>query len=156
MPRLSGQRPNPLHPASAIPCALLGLALLLSAGVAWGQATESDDIEAAGLLPSAPQAQVNVEAPPAAASDPRSTPDKPVVTIAPHAEDSRWWISGQANIIYQGRLPFHSAYEGPNSFRNSAEYKTSLVGTLFTAIRPTRSSRYNTDLILDVESAGGR
>jgi high affinity Mn2+ porin len=82
--------------------------------------------------------------------------DAPVVTMAPHPEDSRYWISGQANIIFQGRLPFHSLYEGTNSFRNSAEYKTSLIGTLYTAFRPTRSTRYNTDLILDVESAGGR
>ncbi len=68
----------------------------------------------------------------------------------------RYWLSGQANVIYQGRLPFHSAYQGPNSFRNSAEYKTSLIGTLYTALRPTQSVRYSTDLILDVESAGGR
>ncbi|MGB7549695.1 MAG: carbohydrate porin, partial [Terracidiphilus sp.] len=67
-----------------------------------------------------------------------------------------YWLSGQANIIYQGRLPFHSPYQGPNSFRNSAEYKTSLIGTLYAALRPTRSVRYTTDLILDIESAGGR
>ncbi len=82
--------------------------------------------------------------------------DPPVVTMAPHSEDSLYWISGQANIIFQGRLPFHSPYEGTNSFRNSAEYKTSLIGTLYTAVRPTRSIRYATDFILDVESAGGR
>jgi hypothetical protein len=74
----------------------------------------------------------------------------------PHAEGARYWLSGQANVIFQGRLPFHSPYEGPNSFRNSAEYKTSMVETLYTALRPTGSVRYNTDLILDVESAGGR
>jgi high affinity Mn2+ porin len=74
----------------------------------------------------------------------------------PHPEGARYWISGQANVIFQGRPPFHSLYQGPNSFRNSAEYKTSLVETLYTAVRPTRSIRYNTDLILDFESAGGR
>jgi hypothetical protein len=74
----------------------------------------------------------------------------------PHPEGSPFWVSGQANIIYQGRLPFHSLYEGPNSFRNSAEYKTSLVGTFYTAWRPTRSIRFNTDLIFDLEAAGGR
>ena len=82
--------------------------------------------------------------------------DDPPLTMFPHPEGSRYWISGQANIIFQGRLPFHSPYEGPNSFRNSAEYKTSLVGTLYTALRPTKSIRYNTDLIFDMESAGGR
>jgi high affinity Mn2+ porin len=83
-------------------------------------------------------------------------PNPIVVSMAPHGEDSRWWVSGQANIIFQGRIPFHSPYQGPNSFRNSAEYKTSLLGTLYTAWRPFRSARYNNDLILDVESAGGR
>lgn len=80
----------------------------------------------------------------------------PMLTVFPHPEGRRYWISGQANIIFQGRVPFHSPYEGPNSFRSSAEYKTSVVGTLYTAARPTTSVRYNTDLILDVESAGGR
>ena len=83
-------------------------------------------------------------------------PQDPVVTMFPHPENSQYWLSGQANIIYQGRLPFHSPYQGTNSFRNSAEYKTSLLGTVYTAMRPTHSIRFNTDLILDVESAGGR
>ena len=62
--------------------------------------------------------------------------DPPITSMFPHPENSSWWLSGQANIIFQGRLPFHSLYEGPNSFRNSAEYKTSMVGTLYTALRP--------------------
>ena len=82
--------------------------------------------------------------------------DAPIVSMAPHPEDARWWISGQANIILQGRPAFHSAYEGTNSFRNSAEYKTSLIGTLYLAARPNRSIRYATDFIYDEESAGGR
>jgi hypothetical protein len=86
----------------------------------------------------------------------RESPEAPVLTMAPHPEDSRYWLSGQANIIFQGRLPFHSLYQGTNSFRNSAEYKTSLLGTIYTVLRPTRSIRYNTDLILDLESSGGR
>jgi hypothetical protein len=83
-------------------------------------------------------------------------PEEPVVSMAPHHGNNRFWLSGQANIIFQGDLPFHSPYEGTNSFRNAAEYKTSLLGTLYTALRPTRSIRYSTDLILDVESSGGR
>jgi hypothetical protein len=85
-----------------------------------------------------------------------SPPPDPQITMFSHPEGARWWVSGQANVIFQGRLPFHSPYQGPNSFRNSAEYKTSLVETLYTAVRPTRSIRYNTDLVLDFESAGGR
>ena len=90
----------------------------------------------------------------AALSDPQK--DEPVLTMFPHPEDARYWISGQANIIYQGRLPFHSLYQGTNSFRNSAEYKTSMVGTFYTALRRNRSTRFNTDLIFDLEAAGGR
>jgi high affinity Mn2+ porin len=127
--------------------------------------------DAGAQLPPAPQPQiasavngaVNQREPdkPASAVPPDQKPAKeeapdPVVTMFPHPEGRRYWISGQANIIFQGRLPFHSPYEGPNSFRSSAEYKTSLVGTLYTAVRPTKSVRYNTDLIFDMESAGGR
>ena len=91
-----------------------------------------------------------------AKSTPEDPPETPVLTMFPHPEDARYWISGQANIIFQGRLPFHSLYEGTNSFRNSAEYKTSMVGTAYTALRRNRSVRYNTDFIFDMESAAGR
>jgi len=86
----------------------------------------------------------------------REPQDPPVVAMAPHPEDGIYWISGQANFIFQGRLPFHSAYQGLNSFRNSAEYKTSMVGTLYTALRRNRSTRFNTDFIFDLEAAEGR
>ncbi|HXR40731.1 MAG TPA: hypothetical protein VN776_16625 [Terracidiphilus sp.] len=82
--------------------------------------------------------------------------DAPVVSMAPHSEDSLWWISGQANIIIQGDLPFHSPYEGTNSFLGRGEYKTSMVGTLYTALRPNHSIRYSTDFIFDLEAAEGR
>ena len=82
--------------------------------------------------------------------------DAPVVAMAPHPENQLWWISGQANIILQGGLPFHSPYQGKNSFIGRGEYKASLVGTVYTALRRNRSVRYNTDFIFDMESAGGR
>jgi hypothetical protein len=99
---------------------------------------------------------VNIEQASQDSQTPVEDKDEPFVTMAPHHEGSRYWLSGQANIIFQGRLPFHSPYQGPNSFRNSAEYKTSMVGTLYAAMRPTMSVRYNTDLIFDLEAAEGR
>jgi high affinity Mn2+ porin len=92
---------------------------------------------------------------PGGPEEPAQDSNAPLLTMLPHPAH-RWWISGQANIIFQGRPAFHSAYQGVNSFRNSAEYKTSMVGTAFGVVRPTSSIRYNTDLILDLESAGGR
>src|SRR4030088_596808 len=37
-------------------------------------------------------------------------------TMFPHSETSRFYIAGQANIIFQAHGPFHSPYQGPNSF----------------------------------------
>jgi high affinity Mn2+ porin len=79
----------------------------------------------------------------------------PSLSMAPH-NSSRYWISGQANIILQGDLPFHSPYQGAHSFIGQGEAKASYVGTLFTALRPTPSVRYSTDFVLDIESTGGR
>jgi hypothetical protein len=92
----------------------------------------------------------------AATPPPPATEEGPIVTMAPYHSNGRYWLSGQANIIFQGDLPFHSPYVGTNSFLSGTQYKTSLLGTLYTALRPTRSIRYNTDLIFDMESAGGR
>jgi len=149
---------------------LLKLMLAVACYTALCVGARGGQVSGAGTqLPSAPQPQVELQAQAqipspdkAAGTDvPGQKPAEkqaadPVVTMFPHPEGRRFWISGQANIIFQGRLPFHSPYEGVNSFRSSAEYKTSMVGTLYTAVRPTTSVRYNTDLILDLESAAGR
>ncbi len=146
---------------------LAALALLATAAALCAQAPAAPAATPIDPLPSAPQPCIDALLEEAAAAPQHGDTEHsdvvapvataaPAATMAPHPEDTRWWISGQANVIYQGRLPFHSAYQGPNSFRNSAEYKTSLVGTLYMAVRPTRSVRYNTDLLLDVESTAGR
>src|SRR5215472_6339533 len=83
------------------------------------------------------------------------SPD-PVLTVFPHPEKAPYLIAGQANIIFQAHGPFHSPYEGENSLVGRGEYKTSLVGTLFLGLQLHHNLRYNTDAILDVESAGGR
>ncbi len=125
---------------------LLGLAVLCGARPAPAQ-TVVAGAGNPGQLPSAPET---------GGSTPEAPAVDPPTTVLHHAEGGRYWLSGQANFIFQGRLPFHSPYQGPNSFRNSAEYKVSMVGTLYTAMRATQSIRYNTDLIFDLEAAGGR
>jgi len=77
-------------------------------------------------------------------------------TVFPHNDASRYFIAGQANIIFQAHPPFNSPYEGTNSLLSRGEYKTSLVGTLYLGLQPHRNLRYNTDLIYDEESSGGR
>jgi high affinity Mn2+ porin len=78
------------------------------------------------------------------------------VTFFPHPDNTRWYLAGQANIIGQMNGKFHSPYEGTNSFLSIVEYKASLLGTFFTGFQPHHNLRYNTDFLVDVESAGGR
>ena len=77
-------------------------------------------------------------------------------TIFPHSDTSRYYIAGQANIILQAHGPFHSPYEGTNSFLGRGEYKTSLLGTLFLGAQVRRDPRTETDAIFNLESSGGR
>jgi len=78
------------------------------------------------------------------------------VTFYPHPDNTWWYFAGQANIIFQAHPSFHSPYQGPNSLHGAGEYKTSLLGTFYTGFQPHHNLRYNTDLIIDIESAGGR
>lgn len=84
------------------------------------------------------------------------TPDAVPTTIFPHPDATRWLVSGQANIIFQAHPGFHSPYEGPHSLLARGEYKTSLVGTLFTGYELNPSPQNTTELLFDLESAGGR
>ena len=116
-------------------------------------------------FPNAPQSQISTflnapQNPGSSSSDLASEniqqPVTSPLTIFPHSESTPYWISGQANIIFQANTPFHSPYQGPNSFHNGGEYKTSLLETLFLAYEPDHRVRYNTDFIVDLESTGGR
>ncbi len=53
------------------------------------------------------------------------------LTMFPHPDATRYYLAGQANIIFQAHGPFHSPYKGTNSLLGRGEYKTSLVGTLY-------------------------
>ena len=73
-------------------------------------------------------------------------------TLLPHSESSHWWLSGQINIIFQWHPRFPAPYTGANSLRPEAEHATSRVLTLYTGLQLAR----NTEILFDVESAGGR
>ncbi len=98
------------------------------------------------------------QAGPEAASSDDARPKEPVasVTVFPHPDSARYLLSGQANIIFQAHPGMHSPYEGTNSFLGRGEYKTSLVGTLYTGFEVVRNPKYETDAIFDLESSGGR
>ncbi len=73
-------------------------------------------------------------------------------TMFPHPEDSRWWLSGQVNLIWQSHGRFTSPYQGENSLRPDPEQALSRLWTIYTGVKlPGR-----TELLFDIESAGGR
>ena len=80
----------------------------------------------------------------------------PLMTMAPHSQSAHYWVSGQANSIFQMHGHFNSPYESANSLRNIFETKASEVATLFLGYQLHANTRYNTDLIVDFENAGGR
>lgn len=84
------------------------------------------------------------------AGTPDAAGDQPV-TVFEHPESSRYWISGQINLITQGHGPFPAKYSGVNSLGPRAEYATSRTLTLYTGLELNAS----TEAVLDIESAGG-
>src|SRR5690242_14243060 len=52
-------------------------------------------------------------------------PEPDPLTLFPHSDTARYWISGQANIILQWHGSFPAKYSGPNSLRSEPENATS-------------------------------
>ena len=74
-----------------------------------------------------------------------------IQTMFPHPPDARYWISGQANFIFQTNPPFYAQYSGPHSFLPIYEKTTSRVLTLYTGFQITKSI----EVLVDVEEPGG-
>jgi high affinity Mn2+ porin len=72
-------------------------------------------------------------------------------SVFPHLQDGPFWISGQANFIFQAHPGFSADYSGTNSLRPEYEKATSRVVTLYTGVR--LSSTFEVQVHL--EEAGG-
>ena len=75
----------------------------------------------------------------------------PPPTMLPHPRDTRFWLSGQANFIWQTHPPFHARYTGKNSLSPDYEEATSRVVTFYSGARLNDS----TEVLVDIEEAGG-
>jgi high affinity Mn2+ porin len=82
-------------------------------------------------------------------SDPSS--DDSTESMLPHFKSTRFWLSGQANFIFQTHPDFYAAYSGPHSLSPDYEKATSRVLTLYTGFRVNNS----TEFLVDPEEAGG-
>ena len=103
---------------------------------------------AASLAIAAPAQDAPSPAPPAPGP---SAADETVQTMFPHFKQGRFWISGQANFIFQTNPPFYAKYSGTNSFQPYYEKASSRVLTLYTGFEITKSI----EVLADVEEAGG-
>jgi len=79
-----------------------------------------------------------------------SSPSDPVA-LFPHSETSRYWISGQANIVLQWHPSFPAQYSGANSLSPGAQSATTHILTLYTGYELS----HTTEVFADVEYATG-
>jgi high affinity Mn2+ porin len=77
--------------------------------------------------------------------------DPDPLTVFPHSESSRYWISGQANVVFQWHPPFPAKYSGPNSMTPWAQSATTHVLTLYTGYQLS----HTTEVFADLEDATG-
>jgi high affinity Mn2+ porin len=88
----------------------------------------------------------------AVAPDPPDPPsDDSTESMLPHFKNSRFWLSGQTNFVFQTHPDFPALYSGPHSLSPDYEKATSRVMTFYTGVRLNNS----TELLVDLEEAGG-
>jgi high affinity Mn2+ porin len=85
------------------------------------------------------------------ATEEDATSDPAPEKMFPLLSDTRFWISGQANFIFNTNPPFYAKYSGVHSLGPNYEKATSRVLTLYTGFRVNNSF----ELLADVEEAGG-
>ena len=114
--------------------------------VLWASAVIAEAGPALAQIPDAPPAQGSSSAQPA---DPST--DAAPEAMFPRFHDTRFWLSGQANFIFQAHPGFPAFYSGINSLSPHYEKALSRVLTLYTGARVSDS----TEVIVDIEEAGG-
>jgi len=136
-------------------CLAMGTALWLLVALVWAPTATGQEPQAQPVIAVAEQNSQTAANTAASASDPSEPPsdasDQPVEAMLPHLSDTRFWLSGQANFIFQTHPPFHAAYSGKNSLGPNYEKAISRVMTLYTGVRLNDS----TELLADVEDAAG-
>jgi high affinity Mn2+ porin len=120
----------------------LTLACVLGAAVAgaWAQPQS-----ASATTPTASPASLDAGDPPSPPSD--ADPE----SMFPHFTSTRFWLTGQANFIFQTHPDFHADYSGSHSLSPDYDKATSRVMTLYTGVRLDHS----TEILVDIEEAGG-
>jgi hypothetical protein len=74
-----------------------------------------------------------------------------ILTMFRHSDETKYWVSGQMNFIYQFHPLFYAQYSGPHSITPEFQDSTSRVLTLFAGYQFNQSI----EVLADVEEAGG-
>jgi high affinity Mn2+ porin len=74
-----------------------------------------------------------------------------ILSMFPHSNTARYWISGQGNVILQWHPSFPAKYTGTNSLTPGAQSATTHVLTLYTGYELT----HTTEVFADLEYATG-
>jgi hypothetical protein len=117
--------------------ALLGLAI---GGCVAASAQQTE-------IPAPPQRSSTPDTDPASAAADETTTE----SMFPRLKSTRFWLSGQANFIFQTHPEFPAAYSGTHSLGADYEKATSRLMTLYTGVRLNNS----TEFLVDIEEAGG-
>ena len=131
--------------------------LVVSLAAAFGalaQVAQSNEITAQTLArdtsdPTTQAQQTSTDGPAAPATTDAESND--LLTMFPHSETSRYWISGQANVVFQWHSRFPAPYTGPNSLTPWPQSATTHILTLYTGYELT----HTTEVFCDIEYATG-
>jgi high affinity Mn2+ porin len=111
-----------------------------------GVSVVAQETASPSLSKDAPQAS------PSTAPDPADPPaDDSTESMLPHIKDTRFWLSGQANFIFQTHPDFRALYSGTHSLSPHYEKGTSRVVTFYSGVRVDNSLEF----LVDLEEAGG-
>jgi high affinity Mn2+ porin len=117
------------------------LACLSATSNSWAQSAQPDS----------PQQSLQTQQPADQEAPAPANADPDTLTMFPHSESSRYWISGQANVVFQWHPTFPAQYTGPNSLTPGAQSATTHVLTLYTGYELT----HTTEVFADMEDATG-
>ena len=126
------------------------LSVLVVCAIAPHLALAQDSTAASTPSQSTQTEQTNSAPPPAPQAD-SDADDTETPTLFPHSNTSRWWISGQGNIVFQWHPKFPAAYSGTNSLSAPAQSATTHIFTLYTGFALT----HTTEVFTDLEDATG-
>jgi hypothetical protein len=134
-------------PFASVPA--LALLLILGSSTSEAQQQTQPAAAQATTIAQSPNSDSSTTASSDAADPPPTDPG--TETMLPHFKNTRFWLSGQMNFIFQTHPDFHADYSGPHSLSPDYEKGTSRVLTLYTGVRLNNS----TELLVDLEEAGG-